>query len=76
MDDPLEEPSRLGDAADTAAEVVCPFCWSESEIRLDPGSGHHQEYVEDCPVCCRPWLVRVEYDYDGAAHVSAERADE
>ena len=62
--------------ADTAAQVQCPFCWSWSEIGLDPGSGPYQEYVEDCSVCCRPWRVRVEYDDCGAAHVETERGDE
>lgn len=62
--------------ADTTAQVQCPFCWAASEIRLDPGSGARQEYVEDCPVCCRPWRLRVQYLSDGAALVEAERWDE
>jgi hypothetical protein len=24
------------------------------EIYVDPGGGAHQDYVEDCAVCCRP----------------------
>lgn len=55
--------------ADIGAEAQCPFCWSWSELRLDPGSGPEQEYTEDCSVCCRPWRVRVHYDDDGAASV-------
>lgn len=77
MDDFLDTEFPPGDGdAETSAEVQCPFCWASSEIRLDPGSGERQEYVEDCPVCCRPWRVRVEYGADGAAVVEVERENE
>lgn len=71
--DPLDEEFPLGDGtADTAAEVVCPHCGAASLIGLDAGSGAHQDYIEDCPVCCRPWQVIVRYDRDGQARVSLE----
>lgn len=54
---------------ESEAEVDCPHCGETVSIRVDPGGGTTQEYVEDCPVCCRPWMVRVEYDADGAAEV-------
>ncbi len=73
----LDAAFPLGDGtADTSATVLCPYCWEPSEIALDPGSGSAQEYVEDCPVCCRPWTVRVEYDGEGRAHAEAEAADD
>jgi transposase-like protein len=56
-------------SADLSAAVVCPHCGEASEITLDPGGGAHQSYVEDCPVCCRSWSVRVEYAGDGSARV-------
>jgi transposase-like protein len=61
-------------SASTDATVVCPYCGEESIVALDPGSGARQRYVEDCPVCCRPWVVDVRYD-DGLATVrlSAEQ---
>lgn len=61
--------------ADMAADVVCPYCGAESQIGLDPGSGGAQDYIEDCPVCCRPWRVRVRYDGRGRAGVSLEPED-
>ena len=75
--DPVEAWFPLGDgtAADTA-EVSCPYCGEEALIRLDPGSGPRQEYVEDCPVCCRPWEVRVRYAADGSAEVTVQPEDE
>ncbi|HEX2091875.1 MAG TPA: CPXCG motif-containing cysteine-rich protein [Longimicrobiaceae bacterium] len=75
--DPLEEEFPLGDGtADTGATVLCPYCWEPCEVALDPGSGGVQEYVEDCPVCCRPWTVRVAYREDGSAAVEVEPADD
>ena len=56
----------------TEAEVDCPFCGEGSVIGLDPGGGEAQEYVEDCPVCCRPWRVSVRYDDEGTARIRIE----
>jgi hypothetical protein len=69
--DPLEENFPLGDGtADLEASVVCPYCAEQSTIALDPGSGSEQDYVEDCPVCCQAWQVRVRYRPDGSATVT------
>lgn len=80
MSEREEEPEDdfpLGDgAADTEAEVQCPYCGEVVEIVLDPAGGMLQEYVEDCQVCCRPWQVRVNYQADGRAIVSLESDDE
>jgi len=69
----LDEDFPLGHgAADTDALVRCPWCGQRVGIALDPGSGARQEYVEDCPVCCRPWQVTVRYRDDGSAEVCLE----
>lgn len=68
-DDDFEE---LPDAAATAH---CPYCGEAVEVLVDPGGQSHQEYIEDCPVCCRPWRVRVAW-YDGEAVVTLEAEDE
>jgi hypothetical protein len=75
-DDPLDAEFPLGDGtADTDATVTCPYCGESVEVRLDPGSGPRQEYVEDCEICCQPWLLDVRYDEHGAAQVEAAPAD-
>ena len=75
--DPLDDEFPLGDGfAEQTAEVACPYCGEWSTIHLDPGSGARQRYVEDCPVCCRPWDVRVSYDGDGGASVELRGEDE
>lgn len=72
----LEDEFPLGDGtADTEGEGVCPYCGEAVDLALDPGSGSAQSYVEDCPVCCSPWVVSVLYGPDGSARVTLERAD-
>ena len=72
----LDDEFPLGDGvADVGGVVVCPYCGETNEVALDPGGGEHQEYVEDCQVCCRPWRVVVSYDADGSAFVTTETAD-
>ena len=70
----FEELEEDDASADLEAEVSCPWCGEPVVVALDPGSGPNQEYIEDCEVCCRPWLVRVRYDRRGGATVSVERA--
>ncbi len=38
--------------------VRCPYCREHVELYVDPDS--QGQLVEDCAVCCRPWLVTVE----------------
>ena len=54
------------------ASADCPHCGEPVTLTLDPGGGTRQEYVEDCPVCCRPWLVQVHHDGHGGASVTLE----
>lgn len=54
------------------AAYICPACGEEIVVPLDVSAGASQEYVEDCPVCCRPNLIRVEIDDEGEASVWAE----
>jgi Cysteine-rich CPXCG len=73
----LERDFPLGDGtADTEGEVTCPYCGEAMSVSLDPGSGAHQEYIEDCQVCCQPWRLHVEYGADGSAAITATPADD
>lgn len=40
-------------------------------IPVDLSAGADQEYVEDCPVCCSPVVLRVCLDPGGGARVTA-----
>ena len=55
------------------ASYVCDWCGEEIVVPLDVSAGPRQEYVEDCPVCCRPNIVTVEVDEDGEMRVWAAR---
>ncbi len=59
----------------TEATVVCPHCGEQVVIGLDPGGGPSQQYIEDCQVCCRSWLVLVSFDDMGGASVSVDAAE-
>ena len=75
-DEELDEEFPLGDGtAETETIVDCPYCGEPNEVALDPGSGADQEYVEDCQVCCRPWLMYVKYARDGSAIVEVYASD-
>ena len=52
------------------ASYTCGACGEEIVIPVDPSAGRRQEFVEDCPVCCRPNVIYVEIDGDDA-HVWA-----
>ena len=53
------------------ASYICDACGEEIVIPLDLSAGDSQEYVEDCPVCCRPNVVHVEVEEDGQTRVWA-----
>ena len=75
--DPLEDDFPLGDGdAQESADAACPYCGEWVTLQLDPGGGSRQQYIEDCPVCCRPWTVRVAYHGDGRADVDLRGEDE
>ena len=62
---------------DLSAEgpLTCPYCGEPVEVVADEVGPESEEYVEDCPVCCRPWQVTVTRDEAGV-HVSLRREDE
>jgi len=62
--------------ADGDALITCPYCGETVDIALDAGSGARQQYVEDCEVCCKPWLVTVYYGHDGHAEVQVSPLNE
>ena len=56
---------------DETGTYVCDNCGETIEVSLDPSAGAHQEYVEDCPVCCVPNVLRASWDEDGRSHLEA-----
>ena len=54
------------------ASYLCDACGQEIVIPVDLSAGESQEYVEDCPVCCRPNIIHVDIDDGGGVRVWAE----
>ncbi len=38
---------------------------------VDESAGRRQSYVEDCQVCCKPNVLRIEYDISAQEFVIA-----
>ncbi len=57
---------------DEETSYICDNCGEEIVVPVDLTAGAHQEYVEDCPVCCSPSLIHVSIDPDGDVRVWAE----
>ena len=56
--------------------LTCPYCGEEVEVVIDEGGGTEQSYVEDCPVCCRPWQVQVTGDPEAGWSATLRTSDE
>ena len=57
-------------------ELYCPYCGEVVDLHVDEGGGSRQSYVEDCPVCCRPWDVVVTQSRDGGWAAELRTSDE
>jgi hypothetical protein len=44
--------------------IRCPFCGERFEALVDASAGD-ADYVEDCPVCCRPIELHLRTGADG-----------
>ncbi len=59
-----------------AIATNCPYCGETVELYVDLGGGRHQVYVEDCPVCCRPWEVEIVGELGGDWNATLRTSDE
>jgi hypothetical protein len=44
------------------AGFQCAGCGQWNSTTVDDSAGRQQVYVEDCQVCCKPNVLRVQYD--------------
>jgi hypothetical protein len=47
------------DLLSDVVEQTCPWCGETVEVRTEEVGPQAERYIEDCPVCCRPWAVDV-----------------
>ena len=57
-------------------QLICPYCGEPVELDIDESGGSRQSYVEDCPVCCQPWQVKVRLDLEGSWNATLQKTDE
>ncbi len=76
LESPESPENELDAELNDTARVLCPYCGEASELLVDLAGGAAQEYVQDCEVCCQPWLVRVRLDGEGFASVSLATLDD
>jgi hypothetical protein len=53
----------------------CPFCGERFETQVDASAGD-ADYIEDCPVCCRPITLHLRAAADGGVDELAADRDE
>jgi hypothetical protein len=79
FDEPYDESDDEDhDEADVAHEepndegsYICQSCGEEIVVPVDEHGGDEQEYVEDCPVCCRPHVLRIRLDREYGPSIDA-----
>jgi hypothetical protein len=52
----------MGYASSVQSGFQCASCGEWNETTVDESAGRRQSYVEDCQVCCKPNVLRIEYD--------------
>jgi cysteine-rich CPXCG protein len=60
---------------ETTHEVICPYCGQTQDIFVDISIGH-QQYIEDCQVCCRPMELSIAVEGEDEISLEARRSDE
>ena len=53
-------------------EVTCPYCGEVVVVHLEEDV--RGSFVQDCEVCCNPWLVRLTRSVEGR-ELTVNRAD-
>jgi len=53
----------------------CPYCWEQISMLVDTLQ-NHQNYVEDCEVCCNPIQVSVTVENQEIIHFQAENLEQ
>lgn len=55
--------------------TLCPYCGESISLLLDLSLGD-QQYIEDCPVCCRPIEVQLTERDDGSMDLTLAHENE
>lgn len=55
--------------------MQCPYCGESIDILIDI-SVPHQNYIEDCQVCCRPIIIDVTVNPSGEFSITLRHENE
>ena len=55
----MQTPEGVAVIASETVIVLCPYCGERVGLLVD-ATLPHQQYVEECEVCCRPMLVTID----------------
>ena len=55
--------------------ISCPYCGEAVDLLIDDSAGD-QDYFEDCSVCCRPFRIQLNVDFEGNCQLLVLRDDE
>ena len=66
-----DESVSQSETSQKEVSYVCDSCGEEIVIPLDISEGMQQDYVEDCPVCCHPNSIHIQFDTDGEPTIRA-----
>ena len=53
----------------------CASCGEWNVTAVDQSAGQRQSYVEDCQVCCKANVLRIEYDNSSGEFVIASELE-
>jgi hypothetical protein len=59
-----------------SASYLCDYCNEANQVSIDMSDGMHQEFIEECRVCCRPNVIHMEIDERGRIRIWNERAQD
>lgn len=59
--------------SDVEGRYFCDTCNQEVFVPLDVSAGPHQDFVEECPLCGSPMVLRADIQQDGRARVEGKR---
>jgi mRNA-degrading endonuclease toxin of MazEF toxin-antitoxin module len=56
--------------------IFCPYCGERMGVEIDMTAGDLQDFIEDCPVCCRAIEIVAKQDIHGHLQLVAKREDD
>lgn len=66
-------PGPEAGTSEVEGRYFCDTCNQEVFVPLDVSAGQRQDFVEECPLCGSPMVLRAEIQQDGRARVDGRR---